>query len=168
VNVQIYLIAALGFVLGLTGAYIKGRSDGGQLVVSEYAQQALTDERINAETTAGIAARYREKERKQASALAAVSKDYQKRLANVETQRLADAAALDARTLVLRGPNSTGGKSCGSGAAETPPASGGRDGAQGSELPQATSRFLLGLASEADAVVHQLTACQAVLEDERK
>ena len=38
----------------------------------------------------------------------------------------------------------------------------------GGELPRKTAEFLLSLASEADAVVIQLSACQAVLRSERE
>lgn len=164
---NVYLIAALVFVLGLTGAYVKGRGDGGRLVQAEYAQRDLADERVNAAAIKGINDRYRAKEKAQAQAIAAVSKKYQTRLANVETQKLADAAAIDARTLVLRDPSSPGVQSCGSGATGAAAGPGGRDGPEGSELSLPASRFLLALANEADGVVNQLTACQAVVEADR-
>jgi len=164
---NVYLIAALAFVLGITGAYVKGRSDGGQLVVSEYAQRDLADERVNAAVVKGINARYRAKEQAQAQAFAAVSAGYQKRIANNEAQKRDDAAALDARTLVLRDPSSPRVQSCGGGAASAAPGAGGRDGPAGGELSLPASRFLLALANEADGVVNQLTACQAVVEADR-
>ncbi|BCB28409.1 hypothetical protein SKTS_32950 [Sulfurimicrobium lacus] len=44
----------------------------------------------------------------------------------------------------------------------------GRDGETRAELSVEASEFLVGLASEADEVVHQLTACQAVVNADRK
>lgn len=44
----------------------------------------------------------------------------------------------------------------------------GRDGGAGAYLSTETAEFLLGLTGEADAVVRQLKACQAVAREDRR
>ena len=103
---------------------------------------------------------------KHGQAMASISAQYQKDLKN---ERLAKDRAIDAvRRGELRlydpGVRATGDNRVGGGqACATDATTIGRDGATRSQLSQSASEFLLALASEADEVVRQLTACQAVV-----
>jgi prophage endopeptidase len=160
------LIAAI-FVGTVMGAWFHGGSTREKVVRGEYAKRDLQASEEARIAERGIAARERAKEQGWQKRFVAASTDYQKRIAANETQRMADMAALDARTLVLRDPN--GSSECvPSTSGEIASSTSGRNGGAGSELPAKTAQFLLGLASEADAVVGQLTACQAILRSERQ
>lgn len=84
--------------------------------------------------------------------------------AKAETERLRTAARIGA--FRLRDPS--GKNACGSATGSAAAAPGQRDGQAGSDLSGAASEFLLGLTGEADEVVRQLVACQAVIIDDRK
>lgn len=53
------------------------------------------------------------------------------------------------------------------GASEAAPGAGEHHGAEGAGLSDETSRYLVGEAARADAVVEQLTACQALVKSDR-
>jgi len=132
----------------------------------------INAERAQEAIEAGIAieAAYSRKAKVEAQWQAKVSeidKNHAKKVADNETQRLADMAALDARTLILRDPNRNA-EASGNCAAPTASGSSGGDGRSGAELPAKTSQFLLSLAAEADSVTMQLSACQAILRSERE
>jgi prophage endopeptidase len=160
------IIAAI-FVGVTVGAYIQGRADGTRVTKAEYLQRDLQASEEARIAERGIAARERAKEQDWQKRFVAASTDYQKRIAANETQRLADMAAVDARTLILRDPNSAV-QTCPDRTGEIAGSASGRDGGPGSELPPKTAQFLLSLAGEADSVVGQLTACQAILRSERQ
>lgn len=111
--------------------------------------------------------RERTKERESAERLAAVSDNYQRELKNAKDQRERDVSAARAGTLKLQfnpASVSPGGSEAGSTAA-----SAGRcDGAATSELPREITANLFALADDADEVVKQLSACQAVVRSDRK
>lgn len=72
-----------------------------------------------------------------------------------------------AGTFSLRDPG-TRSKNTGTGAGgPTAPSASGCDGATPGELSGTAAEFLLGLTGEADAVAHQLAACQAVIVSDR-
>ncbi|WP_413460197.1 lysis system i-spanin subunit Rz [Herbaspirillum huttiense] len=108
----------------------------------------------------------RSAEAKHGQAMASISAQYQKDLKN---ERLAKDRAIDAvRRGELRlydpGVRATGDNRVGGGqACATDATTIGRDGATRSQLSESASEFLLALAGEADEVVRQLTACQAVV-----
>lgn len=163
-----YLVAALVFMVAVAGAGIKGYSLGGDSVRSAYAERDLKAAAENAAKFQAISGEYRAKEQAAATASAAVSKAYQKRISAYETRRLADLAAVDARTIVLRDTNSAG---CAPGRDTAPPLgadTAGHSSPQGSDLSRQAATFLLGLAAEADRNTAQLGACQDLLESERK
>jgi hypothetical protein len=56
----------------------------------------------------------------------------------------------------------------GDGVPAAEPGAGGRDGEARAELSRQAAEFLVSLASEADAAVKQLAACQAVIESDRR
>ena len=59
-------------------------------------------------------------------------------------------------------------EACTGGTGQAAPAPSERDGKAGAYLSAEAADFLLGLAGEADDIVRQLTACQAVILDDRK
>jgi len=148
-------------------SYIAGDRNRAKIDAGEQAQRDLKAATEAQAAYKSLSEQYRAKEQAQAQAFAAVSAQYQKRIANNETQRLADLTAVESRALVLRDPNADP-KACGNQAASTTPGASGSNGAKGADLPAKTAGFLLGLANEADAVVGQLTACQAILRSERQ
>lgn len=107
-------------------------------------------------------------EAKRAEDLAKASADYQKGLADEKTKRDRAVAAARTGTLVLRDPGVAAG-ACppGGAAAAAQPGAGGRDGPKAGELSREAGAFLLELTGEADDVVRQLTACQAVVRADR-
>lgn len=156
------LIAALVGLGLLIGAYFYGRADG--VAITERNWQAR-EAKINAEHAEKIAAAgklARDAEGRHAAELAAVSADYQKKLK--ENRDAKDRAIADLRrthqrlSIPAACPPPGGG-----GVPETRSASGGRDGEARAQLSQSAIDFLISLAAEADEVVLQLTACQAVV-----
>ena len=110
----------------------------------------------------------RKAEQQHATALATVSSDYERKLSDANKQRAADAVALRAGTLRLRDPSAAGTHACGGLGIEVGAGAGRRDGGAPGELSATASEFLLELASDADDVVRQLAACQAVVVKDRE
>jgi len=161
------LVAALVLVLALVGVYIKGRSDGGKIVQADYAQRDLKAAQDYATKEREITEKYRLKEENWQQQFVAASKAYQRRLANAETQKLADAAAVDAGRIRLLDPGTVG-KACGDSTPSTTASSSGRNGSEGSELSAEFAKFLLAEANRPDEIVMQLSACQQILSSERQ
>lgn len=107
-------------------------------------------------------------ERLQAERLAAASQTYQESLQHEKATH--DRTVSDLRTGALRLRIELASRqTAGSGIAASLIAGPGRcDGETRAELSTASAEFLVGLASEADTVVHQLTACQAVVMADRE
>lgn len=97
-----------------------------------------------------------------------VSQTYQEKLTN-EKQKLNNViASYRAGTLSLRDKHATSdAPACAGIPAKTGTAASGRDATEGAKLSQPLAEFLIGLASEADEVVQQLTACQAIVNADR-
>lgn len=110
----------------------------------------------------------RDKEQLHAAALVTASTQYQKDLSHEKATK--DSVIADLRTGArrLRIELAATHAAAGSGAAEAGPSPGRCDGATTAELSESAAEFLVGLASEADEVVHQLTACQAVVTADRQ
>lgn len=161
------LAIALVLLVALIGAYVKGRSDGGKIVQADYAQRDLKAATDHAAKEREISENYRLKEENWQSQFVAASKTYQRSLANAQTQRLADAAAIDAGRIRLLDPGANR-PTCGDSTAKTASSTSGRNGGEGAELSPKAARFLLGLANDADALVTQLSACQQILSSERQ
>ncbi len=107
-------------------------------------------------------------ERNHAAQLNAVSQNYQEQLTN-EKQKLNSAiASYRAGTISLRDKHAASdAPACAGFAAEIGTGAGRRDATEGAQLSQPLAEFLIGLASEADEVVQQLTACQAIVNADR-
>lgn len=160
----------VGFLVALiavgAGGYLKGEHDG------KTAEKAEWQGRENTELTAANAKIFaleegaRKLEREHAQRLADISAKFEKDKANAAAQKERDIAAARAGALSLRIPSpckDPGGSDGGA----APASPGERDGAKTTELPRAVTEFLLGFADDADEVVDQLTACQAVISSDR-
>lgn len=108
----------------------------------------------------------RDTERRHAEDLNEISTGYQKELVNAKAQKDRDVAAARAGALSLRIPSPCKGADGGQAGTATTGA-GGRDAAAGTELPREVTAGLFELADDADEVVRQLTACQAVVSADR-
>lgn len=165
-------LAAMGLAAALAGAYLyvdhrayKRGADASTLLWQAREAEELAAANVEIERLNRAA---RDAERLQADRVAAIASQYEKDLENAKRTRDAALAAARAGTLVLRDPATTC-QDPGARAAGAPPASaGGRDGPAGANLSPAFTDFLVDLASEADQVVAQLTACQAVILADRK
>ena len=173
-GIYVYLAGAIAVLAAIAGAGYKGYSLGKDHVRAEYATRDLAASEANASKFRELETQYREKERAATDASAAISQDYQKRIANAEKTK---TLALNAvRAVGLRDPGTSSSPACGSASAATAGTSSGRDGTATADVPKPpagllsveASQFLVSLAGEADAVAIQLGACQDVLESERK
>ncbi len=110
----------------------------------------------------------RQTEQDHATAIAKASGTYQEALNHEKTAHARTVADLRAGVLKLRIDLARRESTGGSTTAQTGAGPGGCDGETRGELSQQAGEFLVGLASEADEVVRQLTACQAVVDADRK
>lgn len=167
-----YLI--IGALVAVIASFFAGQHNGARVERAGWLQ------RENAELVAANAKilqleeKARAEEAAHAVALNKISADYQGALndARAETKRLADAARTGGFRLRVHAacPGTAPGAA---GAASAAP--GGRDGPPAGELPGeaaatlsgADAAFLIDLAGEADEVVRQLGACQAVVRADR-
>ena len=112
---------------------------------------------------------YRTRENKRAAELVAVSGKYQLEKKRDNEKIAALERKLNDGSLKLYDPGArSAGKGNRSEAAEAGTCTGGRDAEAGAQLSTESARFLLHLTGEADDVVRQLQACQAVVESDRK
>lgn len=166
-NVLVWCIAAA--IVGLA-LYWAGSSLVNKGKTQQQLEQARTENRELAAANARIVELQTEVRRKEAvyaAAVNAIQTKFQKDLKHEKTRHDSTVAALRAGTLRLRIPVA----SCpaGGGSAGGAPGTGtsGRDAAPRAELSEPAAEFLVGLASDADQVVHQLTACQAIVAADR-
>ena len=158
------MIVGAGLVLGWqawlahrdAAAYGRGHADA----VAEW----TADTNRRQALALAVAADYRRREQGLAAAVAAVADHYQRvnRHAERENARL----RTDLRDGRVRLYAETVG-ACGGGSAEVAGGAGGDHGTARAELSPAFAAALFDLAAEADAVVEQLTGCQAILQAER-
>lgn len=169
------LLAAVVLVGAVLGAfYAYGQQ---QLGLGEKAERALWLARENAEL-AGANARIqvledqaRQREREHAQDMADASAQFQEGLKHAQVAKDRAVAELRRGDIRLRVPVAVGacpGPAAGAGAATAGPGPGASDGQARAELSFSAAEFLVGLASEADEVVHQLSACQAIVAADRR
>lgn len=162
------IAAAIGVAIAVGAAYFTGRSEGRKLERVAWVErdnQAIRDANIALEAAHKAA---REKEAALSRSYNEASKRYQEELGRVKTERDRVAGRLATANRVRDATAASVEADRGEG---TAPATAGRcDGAAGGELSQSMGKAAreLGFAgielmSEADAVVQQLTACQAAL-----
>lgn len=122
---------------------------------------------LNAKAAEAIAAseqRVLEAERKSQAFVQAAASQYHANLEKLQNEKDAALAAAQSRGLFIDAECPSN-RDPVPGPALRPP----RDtGTQRARLPEATARALIALASEADRVTRQLTACQVILEKERQ
>lgn len=111
---------------------------------------------------------YRAKEREHAQDMATASAKYQEDLKHEKAAKDRAVADLRSGALRLRIPVTCPEGAGGSTTAAPGTSTTGRDGETRAELSVQASEFFVGLTSEADEVVLQLTACQAVVIADRK
>lgn len=162
----LYAIALAVIVAAFAGVYVWGRSDGRALEASEWQQRELA---INAATAAKLKEandKLIATERAHADALAGVSADYQRRLKEADDakQGVINSLRAGTRKLYIGAKCPAPGGNAVPGIAASPA---GPDAEPRAELSEPASEFLVGLASEADAVAVQLAACQAVVAADR-
>ena len=153
-------ILAIAWVVSLGLAGYTGYDYGSSSVEARWQAREV---QVNAEHSAKLQAateRAREVERAANERYATVDASYQKRLQEVNR---AKTAALDALGRAGRLSIPAECPSSGSAMPGTPAAASIGNGGARARLSDSAARFLVGLASEADAVVEQLRACQAVL-----
>lgn len=166
---QIYAVAliGLGFLLYGEHEYDLGHDDG-------VVEQRITDtkvmeakERAHAEEVAALNAKAKKDDEAHQAALAAIGAKYETTIAALKARRdrdVADALAGALRLSIPAGPAPAGGS------VQLPDAAtgtAGSDGAARGELPRQVAADLFALADDADQVVEQLHACQAVVADDR-
>lgn len=110
----------------------------------------------------------RQLEREHAAAMTQASATYQESMQHEKATRDRVIADLRSGALRLRVDLASRQGAAGDPAGATGAAAGRCDGEARAELSVSASEFLVGLAAEADAVVHQLAACQAVVIADRK
>ncbi len=111
--------------------------------------------------------KYRQQERDANTALAVISFQYEKELHRVKTNTDRTIAGLRDGSVRLRIPVTYARHACGGAVSAVEPSPIGGDDATRADLSSAAAEFLVDLTSEADAVVEQLIACQAVVNADR-
>lgn len=160
------LVFVVSCVLLALGIHVHGLI---QFEQGKKAERATWQQRENAELIAAnarileLTAAARRAEQAHASALAKASSTYQEQLQHEKTRH--DRAIADVQSGALRLRIELARReTAGGGATTEGGSSAGRcDGETHGELSPAAAGFLIGLASEADAVVHQLTAAQTII-----
>lgn len=165
------LLVCIGVALVAALVYAYGRQQFG---LGEQAERSAWLARENtALTTANtriktLEEKARATEHQHGQDMAAASAQYQKDLTHEKATRDRVIADLRSGALRLRVPVTCAISTAGDSTAAAGASAAGRDGETRAELSGAAAEFLVGLASEADEVVHQLTACQAVVTADRK
>ena len=167
-NPWVLLGALAAFVASVTGAFFYGQNVGAEDERVEW------QGRENVELTAAnrkildLTEAARARESFHAIELNAISTKLQEDLQNEKAA--ADRVISDLRngSRVLRIPITRTVETCGGEAGTAPASTSGRDGEARADVHPAAAEFLVGLASEADAIVRQLAACQAVILQDRR
>jgi hypothetical protein len=166
---------ALGIVAVAIGITLAISAYNGRLIdIGKAAERSAWQGRESAELAAAnarilkLTAAARQAEQDHAAALARVSATYQEQLQHEKKSRDRTIADLRSGALRLRIELARRETAGGSAIGEAGASAGGCDGASVGELSDAAAEFLVDLTAEADDVVHQLTACQAVLVADRQ
>ena len=164
-GIYVYIGLAIAAAALAGVCYLVGRSDGRSIERSVWAEQQNSDLREANQALDAAHTKARTQEQEAARKVAAVSSGYQKDLANANrTKDLAMAAVRASGGLRVA---VTSCQADSGGTPETASAAERRDGGAAAYLPESTSRNLIDLAAEADAVALQLKACQAVIRADR-
>lgn len=109
----------------------------------------------------------RDSEQKHAQEMSTIGNDFEKEKQDAKRKTDATLAALHAGTIVLRDPYTSSLHPAGSKTGQAVTTASGSDGGTTAKLSDESAGFLLNLSGEADEVVGQLTACQAVIRSDR-
>ena len=162
-----YILAAIAGLVALGAAGYEGFRLGADHVRAERAATDLANANEQAAKTREIEERYRAKEQASAQALQAVANDYEGKLTDAQRKTTIALDAIRSGAIRLRDPYAKP-EACGSVAAEAGPSTSGRNGEKGGELSAEFGAFLYSEAARADAYTEQLTACQKIIEADRK
>ncbi|HYN54412.1 MAG TPA: lysis system i-spanin subunit Rz [Methylotenera sp.] len=168
INPWTILFIAGGWLLSLfsVGYWMHGVGRDGERVAW---QQRENKELVDANTLIiSLQTAARNDEHANALALNKISTSYQKELQNADIEKDKFIADVRAGRIVLRQPITRSEKSSGGITAEALAAASGHNGETDAELSRETSEFLYSEATRANKVVEQLTACQAVVIEDRK
>lgn len=166
ITITLLLIAA---IYGAIYAYGEQQFSRGEVAERARWQVRENEELAAANSTIIMLNRQaRDRERQHAEDMALASAHYQEDLRRVELKKDRVIADLRAGTQRLRIPIASSPAACSGITPEAFSATSGRDGEARAELSGSAAEFLVGLAIDADKVVHQLTACQQILLDDRK
>lgn len=143
-----------------------GRTSGVNETVAAYANRDNAALRVANDRIKTLEGEARARERADSKKNAEIAAQRAKDEADYEKQRIADAAAVAAGTLVLRDPQGTAATACTpagnrSGAGATVAATGIGDAKTGAQLSGKVTTDLLALTAEADDVARQLAQAQA-------
>lgn len=163
INPWVLLGVAIAWGLSLFAVGSWQRADGAAVERAEWQARdnaALTQanetiERLNREARA--------REEKNAADIAAIGAKHAQEKENLEERRRRDVTAARDGAIKLRVAGACPARASGSEGGPVVPATGGGDDATTAELPPTVAANLLDLVNEADAVVVQLTACQATI-----
>ena len=165
------ILAAILLMAAIVGAiYSYGQQQFG---LGKQAERADWLARENKELTAAnqkitkLEEQYRKQEQRHAQAMADASTQYQEDLKNAQANKDRIIANLRTGDIRLRIPVAATGKAGGNIPAEALSSATGRDDQAHAELSPEAAEFLVGLVDECDGVVHQLTAAQRVIIEDR-
>jgi len=165
---QLVILKWLG-VIGLIVAVGFWQRHDGALSERVVWETRLAEENANnAKAILAAEEKARQKENASAKRIQVVARDYERRLTNARTKYKSIDDAVASGTFQLRDRDATTVCSNNSGSPEATTSTGGNNGAEGCKLSTNTSRSLWFLVTNADSVVEQLTACQALVEADRK
>ena len=166
-NPYVILFGTIAVLLAIGAAGVKGYSLGADHIRAEWSAQKLAEATEYAAKIKELTDRTRAQEAQSALRQAATAKQLQVEQANHETTRRAVDHRLESGELVLRDRFAAAVSACGSGGATVARAGQPDHAGAAGELSAKTSGFLVGLASEADQVAAQLSACQALVRSDR-
>lgn len=154
-------IAIIAFLSIVGGIY----TVGGKVNDAKWERRELALQQDAATKIAAANLRIINNEREHAKQIATIAADYEAQK-DIQSRRT-DAVIADLRNRNLRLSIGATCASSGNAAATTAASTGSSDGATRAELSDTAAEFLIGEANRADAVVAQLTACQAVVASDR-
>lgn len=155
------LVAAALFAGGVYERSV-GYREGLDVGAKQLAEQA----KANAAAVVALDTKYRNEEAAHKKDVDEIGARYETKLADAQRQRDADVVAARAGTLSLSIPSTC---HADNGVVPGAGASGPASHAEARiELPREVTAGLYGIADDADEIVHQLDACQAIVEADRK
>ena len=164
----LYFVIAFAWIGSLTGVGSWQHGEGVKTERLDWQTRESKELREANHKITMLQEQARQKEADHAQALFNISLNYQKELNDANKQNKALTDAVRSGQLRLRDHNAACQSASGSDPGTVGPGTSGRDGRTGAYLSTEAAEFLLGLAGEADAVVLQLKACQAVVVQDRQ